>query len=64
MVITALVFEDFTRLKSFSLGVDTMRELWLKMLMFTQVVKSFFKEVTSLILWGVSPLYTKMQMAA
>jgi hypothetical protein len=36
----------------------------LKMLMFTQVVKSFFKEVTSLILWGVSPLYTKMQTDA
>jgi hypothetical protein len=41
-----------------------MRELWLKMLMFTQGVKSFFKEVTSLILWGVGPLYTKMQTAA
>jgi hypothetical protein len=34
MVITALVFEDFTRLKSFSLGLCTMRELWMKMLMF------------------------------
>jgi hypothetical protein len=55
---TALVFEDFTRLKSFSVK-GTLKRLWMKLMMFTHKVKSFFKEVTSLVLRYFRPLYTK-----